>query len=632
MSSATRFVAASLFVVGCCAGICVRGVAAQPPAKDGARAGSVARPAGRIEGVVTDERGRPLAGVAITAQGARLSYVVSNRNGTFVLGDLEPGPYVVRAQMPGFTASERSLVNVLPSGATWRLLRLQRTGAALAATAGSSLGRPVLNAGLAGASQAEPTDQPGAEPSTDEHDDSAKAWRVRHAKRSVLRDVTEGPGATEDSAEAGTTPEAGQAALSAEVWSGLPLSGQVQFLTTTSFDSPDQLFGAGGPRGVAYVSLSAPAGESGAWSVQGAFSQGELASWVLGGSYAGRVSARHLIEAGMSYATQRDVGPTGISLVSLYDTARNVGAMFALDTWQVAPVTTVTYGARYARYGYLDEGGLLSPTLSIRWGVVPGTWVRGTVERETLAPGAEEFVPTPLAGMWLPPQRTFSPLSSQTGFTAERAGQFELALERQWASFVITARGFRQDVDDQVVTLFGVELPSGDAQPGHYYTADGGDLTAYGWGIGISRPVSSRVRGSIAYSVSHGYTRGASGDTEILAIVAPSVLRYTPERLQDLTTVVETDIPETLTRIYAAYRLNTGFASPRQDETVPALGTRFDVQVAQRVPFLEFTNTQLEVLFAVRNLFRDIETGSYYDELLVVRPPKRFVGGVMVRF
>jgi hypothetical protein len=39
------------------------------------------------------------------------------------------------------------------------------------------------------------------------------------------------------------------------------------------------------------------------------------------------------------------------------------------------------------------------------------------------------------------------------------------------------------------------------------------------------------------------------------------------------------------------------------------------------------------VLVGLRNLFRDAnEPGSVYDELLVVRPPKRVIGGFLVRF
>ena len=37
-----------------------------------------------------------------------------------------------------------------------------------------------------------------------------------------------------------------------------------------------------------------------------------------------------------------------------------------------------------------------------------------------------------------------------------------------------------------------------------------------------------------------------------------------------------------------------------------------------------------EVLVGLRNLFRDPnDAGSIYDELLVVRPPKRVIGGVL---
>ena len=57
------------------------------------------------------------------------------------------------------------------------------------------------------------------------------------------------------------------------------------------------------------------------------------------------------------------------------------------------------------------------------------------------------------------------------------------------------------------------------------------------------------------------------------------------------------------------------------------------MQVNQALPFLNFTNAQWEMLVAVSNLFRDDwARRSVYDELLVVRPPKRVLGGVTVRF
>jgi hypothetical protein len=112
---------------------------------------------------------------------------------------------------------------------------------------------------------------------------------------------------------------------------------------------------------------------------------------------------------------------------------------------------------------------------------------------------------------------------------------------------------------------------------------------------------------------------------------APGAIRETNDELHDVTTSIETDIPETATRVFVLYRLNTGYT--RGPEAIsPGLDGRFDVQVNQALPG-SLAGTKWEVLFGLRNLFRDpAQAGSIYDELLVVRPPTRVVGGVLVRF
>ena len=48
---------------------------------------------------------------------------------------------------------------------------------------------------------------------------------------------------------------------------------------------------------------------------------------------------------------------------------------------------------------------------------------------------------------------------------------------------------------------------------------------------------------------------------------------------------------------------------------------------------MDFSTARWEMLLAVRNFFRDAAAdASVYDELLVVRPPKRIVGGLTLRF
>jgi hypothetical protein len=86
------------------------------------------------------------------------------------------------------------------------------------------------------------------------------------------------------------------------------------------------------------------------------------------------------------------------------------------------------------------------------------------------------------------------------------------------------------------------------------------------------------------------------------------------------------------------YRVSNGFARPRNANGQPASGapavdSRFDVQVRQALPFMDFSSARWEMLIAVRNFFRDpANDQSVYDELLVVRPPKRIVGGLTLHF
>jgi hypothetical protein len=87
------------------------------------------------------------------------------------------------------------------------------------------------------------------------------------------------------------------------------------------------------------------------------------------------------------------------------------------------------------------------------------------------------------------------------------------------------------------------------------------------------------------------------------------------------------------TRVFVLYKLNNAYARGDESQTRPGLDGRWDVQVIQGLPFMNFSSAQWEMLVAVRNLFREsFSETSVYDELLVVRPPKRLVGGITVRF
>ena len=178
-------------------------------------------------------------------------------------------------------------------------------------------------------------------------------------------------------------------------------------------------------------SLEAP-GPSGDWTMRGTLTQGDLASWILAGSYVRHQPASHAYEAGVSYSMQRYLGGNGEALAAMRDGSRNVGAMYAMDNWTITPALQFSYGAKYARYDYLEDRGLISPraTMILQPDSHDTLKVRTTVMHREVAPGAEEFIP-PSVGLWLPPERTFSQVS-RASFRPERHDQIEIAVDREW--------------------------------------------------------------------------------------------------------------------------------------------------------------------------------------------------------
>ena len=140
-----------------------------------------------------------------------------------------------------------------------------------------------------------------------------------------------------------------------------------------------------------------------------------------------------------------------------------------------------------------------------------------------------------------------------------------------------------------------------------------------------------RVRTSVEYSIVRGdwQSRGDLGGARPwIASLARPGLEIHP-RPHD---ILRDGHSGTATRVFVLYKVNTAFARARTHLTDAGTDGRFDVQLNQALPF-GLGSTKWEVLVGIRNLFRDPnEPASIYDELLVVRPPKRVVGGFLVRF
>ena len=579
-----------------------------------------------LSGVVHDERGRPLSGVEVSVQGPGAASVRSDAEGRFTFRNLIPGPYLLRAHRDGYLPARTRVVR-LQAGerhSSQLSLAVRQDAAAVPA---------VLTAGMG---QAESSPEP-ALAGTHEHDEVA--WRLRRVKRSVLKDAANAiaeVNAPDGGGLAGLgRAVGGPARYATTLFSDLSFNGELNLLTTTTLQRPQDLFTMGGdaPRGVAYLALAVPVA-SGEWSMRGTVTQGDVASWILSGAYARRDASAHQYEAGVSYSMQRYLGGNSDALAAITDGARNVGALYGYDRWTVSPKVRLEYGARYASYDYLEHPGLLSPeaSVSVRPSMRDGLVFRVSAAHREMAPGAAEFLPHAV-GVYLPPERTFSSVSRDRRFRTERLDSVAIEAERELvAGLVVGVRAFREQVTDQGVTLFGAGLRQVKTGVGHYYVGSAGNVDSTGWGVDVARAITEHLHASVGYTYLDATWDHRSPDAGRLARLAESVLRD-DERIHDVTARVEGIVAATATRMLVLYKVNTAFAAGVTGTAAPGFDTRFNVQVNQPLPFVKLTGASWEMLVAVSNLFHD-ETfqGSAYDELLVVRPPTRVMGGVTVRF
>ena len=303
----------------------------------------------------------PVAGAMVSALGATTAFAVSDRAGRFEIRSLSPGPYLVRAHLTGFVAPRGQVIDVRASGARPRRRSHLRHASSVTEAVSSY---PVLAAGV-GAPTAPPSETEGttgavvppdttpdtAKTPTDDH--SEIAWRLRHARRAILKDVeipddlfTEDPAADTRSFDRPSLFAVdGLSRLATNFFATSPFSGQVNLLTTSSFDSPQQLFSADNfAHSTAYLALGAPVGAHADWTARAALTQGDIASWIVAGEYMTRAPARHRYDVGLAYSTQRYEGGNFAALRDVTDGSRNAGSLYAFDTFAVTPVLTLTYG------------------------------------------------------------------------------------------------------------------------------------------------------------------------------------------------------------------------------------------------------------------------------------------------
>jgi hypothetical protein len=552
---------------------------------------------GRVQGLVRDAAGQALSDTSILAVGQSVVSVRSDATGRFALS-LPPGEYVLKATRLGYVSTYRESLRVQSATLVERNITLVKQ-----------------------------LDTPFDAPLDDAHAHTDLAWQLRHLARSVLRDGLAGPGAIGGSGRANgdaVSPLAG-ALLGPDV------RGQVNFITTTTAQPlSDWASTAGLPRGIAHLSFGAPVTGFGAWQVRAAIASGEGAAWNVLGEYASDPAQDHQVRLRFSYSAQGYTS-TLQQLTAAVAEPRSVAGIGGDDRWRLNSKVEVEYGARADRFDYLADPQLLSAHGGFNIQFAPRTFMNATVSRNMIAPGADEFLPPIDGGPWLPAEQMFFPLTGRGVLSAEDVRHAEVTLAHRLGQGerapTIQVRRFWEQSVGQMATLFTV---AGESTRGQYSVAQPGSVDLVGWSMGVGGQFSQYFSGRVEYARVTS-TWDVARRQRALRTAAPSTLRDPREHVQDVTATLDANLPNVLTHVSLIYRASDGYST--REASIPIPGSRFDLQVRQPLPFRPSANSRVDLLFSIRNLFRDARgEASWYDELLTVGPPVRLMGGIQVRF
>ena len=229
----------------------------------------------------------------VSAIGMTMASAVTDQSGRFAIDALPAGEYLVRAHLTGFAASRREPYASAAPRRSCRSCNFVDSSWSPAPRAHTLPSRPIVAAGF----QLPQADKASGD-AADRRQRRAPAHRARMAAPpSETQHPEERIRARSSSRRHPEFPQQGSlfgrafdgaTGLAAALFSDVPFSGEVNLLTTSAF-GPGELFrnGPAMPRGIAYFAIGSPT-PAGEWTVRAAMSEGDLASWIVAGSFASR--------------------------------------------------------------------------------------------------------------------------------------------------------------------------------------------------------------------------------------------------------------------------------------------------------------------------------------------------------
>jgi hypothetical protein len=329
----------------------------------------------------------------------------------------------------------------------------------------------------------------------------------------------------------------------------------------------------------------------------------------------------HELEIGTGYGTHLFRSAVPLDEEGRIGT-KAVGAVSIRDRWQATERLAATFGGRFSYLGFLRDSNPVDPSVQIEFMPDQDSRLLLAVSSSTVVPGGDLLA---LSTLGAAPALSYARLGDN--LRPERAARVELGVQETRGLSWIRAHTFYEGVRDQLANSF-----EGQRSQQTLRIFNVGRASARGLGVTLGRRFGDGLSGSVSYTYGHAWRPHAEMGSEQRPV--PRLVTYENAGFHDVTARLEAAIDESDTRLVAFYRFNSLLpAADAGSMASPLTSARFDVQLSQGLPFLAaLTSADWDLLLAVRNLYYEPEEGATLDELAVLNPPRRLLGGISVRF
>lgn len=556
---------------------------------------------GSLTGRVTGPDGTGIVRAPVVVHGAVRRRVITTADGRFSVGGLPPGRYDV--DVDGWVVAPRRTVTVVAGRSVSTTVTAQR----LPPVSTAGVGLPLVPAALAASV---PDDPSAGVAATSAGEDDALAWRLRHARRSVLKSARAVP-------PSASAPE--------RWWPGLPDT-EVHLLSVGSTALPDGVepTAAGSAGGLATVRLRAPLDGGLDWNVALAMTQAIRSTWSGSAAASLPIGRAHQVGASVAWMALRPSEPVrmpwdgGSAFAS-----RTAGRVTLSDEVHLGPRAAVQLSETVLRMDG-DATALRSdPTVIVAVVPADGWQLMGRLSQRSYS-----ILDLTTAARW-DALGLNAPDASLTwsGVPAVEHGQVqEVRLERGFGPLRMAVGRVHEQVADGWARVYGV-LGDDGVTPTRMVATGSRETSATQ--VAVDASAGGRVRGGLRIAVGEdrGSARGAT-------VRAASLGASGASTWQDIQALLATDVAGARTQVVLVYRVRLQQSLDASPAADAARVARYAVRVRQPLPFLPTTGTQWDVLMDVSTLATGTASveQSTADEWHVVRAPRRVIGGLALRF